>query len=57
MDGDKKDEMEATKKNEAGAFKRMFEQVGKARFDTPEAEARAAEEVKKFGKLLSLLVC
>jgi len=47
-DGVADGQMEATKKNEAGAFKRMFEQVGKARFDTPEAEARAAEEVKKF---------
>jgi len=47
-DGVSDGQMEVTRKQEAGAFQRMFEQVGKPRFDTPEAEARAAEEVKKF---------
>ena len=55
-DGVSDGQMEVTKKQEAGAFKRMFEQVGKPRFESPEAEARAAEEVKKFGKFLHMFV-
>ena len=54
-DGVADGQMEVTKEQEAAAFKRMFEQVGKPRFENPEAEARAAEELKKFGELLHIL--
>jgi len=47
-DGVADGQMEVTKKHEAKMFKKMYDQVGQPRFDTPEAEAKAAEEVKKF---------